>query len=68
MEHRRAARNGETENPWGAHYTSTHKDDPVPTVPFQAELITRARDHVDRKLAEAIHIAEVTPTLNTDKG
>ena len=63
MEHRRAAKNRDAQSPWGAHYaTST----PVPIIPFQAEIISRTTDHVDRKLTEAIHIAIESPPLNTD--
>lgn len=47
MEHRRAARNRDIENTWGAHYANTHQDKPVPTIPFQARIIT---GHVNRKL------------------
>ena len=68
MEHRRGARNRDTDNPWGAHYAIAHKDDPVPAVPFQAKMIARPRDHVDRKLPEVIYIAEESPALNTDRG
>lgn len=50
MEHRRAARNRDIENTWGAHYANTHQDKPIPTIPFQARIITLARDHVNRKL------------------
>ena len=38
MEHRRAARSRDTQNPWGAHYTTSHKDDPTPNVPLQQRL------------------------------
>ena len=68
MEHRRAAKNRDKENPWGAHFTRAHKDGPVPVMPFRAKIIVRTRDHVDRKLMEAIHIAKRTPTLNSDRG
>jgi hypothetical protein len=40
----------------------------VPTIPFTARIIRRAQDHVDRKLGEAVEIAETTPLLNTDSG
>ncbi len=55
LEHRRAALNDE-QNPWGAHYGTTHNGSPVPTIPFTARVIRRAQDHVDRKLGEAIEI------------
>ena len=63
----RATRSRDTQNPWGAHYATSHMDDPTPNVPFAAEIVSRAKDHVDHKLMEAIHIAEDTPTLNTDR-
>lgn len=68
LEHRRAALNRNEQNPWGAHYGTAHKGSPVPTIPFTARIIRRAQDHVDRKLGEAIEIAETTPLLNTDSG
>ena len=68
LEHRRAALNRNEQNPWGAHYGTAHKSSPVPTIPFTARIIRRAQDHVDRKLGEAIEIAETTPLLNTDSG
>ena len=68
LEHRRAALNRNEQNPWGAHYGTTHKGSPVPTIPFTARIIRRAQDHVDHKLGEAIEIAETTPQLNTDSG
>ena len=68
MEHRRAARSRDTKNPWGAHFATAHKDDPTPNVPFTAEIVSRAKDHVDRKITEAINIAEANPTVNTDRG
>ena len=68
LEHRRAALNRNEQNPWGAHYGTIHKGSPVPTVPFTARIVRRAQDHVDRKLSEAIEMAETTPQLNTDSG
>ena len=68
LEHRRAALNRDMKNPWGAHYSTKHNRTPVPTIPFSARIIHRARDHVDHKLGEAIEIAEAAPPLNTDGG
>ena len=70
MEHRRAARFRDTQSPCGGHYATSHKDDPTPNVSFAAEIVSKAKDHVERKLMEAIHIhvADDTPTLNTDRG
>ena len=68
MEHRRAAKNRDAQSPWGAHYTTSYRSTPVPIIPFQAEIISRTADHVDCKLAEAIHIAIESPPLNTDRG
>ena len=68
MEHSRAAVAGNIQNPWGAHYSSKHSNTPTPDVPFRATIIRRTQDHVDRKLMEAIEIAENRPRLNTDSG
>ena len=43
MEHRRGAKNRDTDNPWGAHYNSIHRNDAVPEVPFQATIIADLR-------------------------
>ncbi|MCG8626654.1 MAG: hypothetical protein MJE68_32220, partial [Proteobacteria bacterium] len=67
MEHSRAAVAGNIQNPWGAHDSSKHSNTPTPDVPFRATII-RTQDHVDRKLMEAIEIAENRPRLNTDSG
>ena len=55
MEHRRAVRNGDDRNPWGAHFLQVHADIRAPVVPFKAAIISRTHDHVDRKLTEAIY-------------
>lgn len=68
MEHRRAARSRDIKNPWGAHFATAHRDSPTPNMPFTAEIVNRAKDHVDRKITEAITIAEEKPTINTDRG
>ena len=68
MEHRRGAKSRDSLNPWGAHFSKAHSSTPVPVIPFKAEIISRTKDHVDRKLTEAIHIAEDSPELNTDHG
>ena len=68
MEHRRAARNGDTENSWGAHYSNANRGEPVPTVALRATIVTRTTDHVDRKLTEVICIVEEIPALNRDRG
>ena len=56
------------QNPWGAHFGTEHNGEAVPEIPFSAKIVRRARDHVDRKLGEAIEIAETVPPLNTDSG
>ena len=68
LKHQIAALNKNMQNPWGAHYSTEHNDTSVPTIPFTARIIRRARDHIDRKLGEAIEIAETAPPLNTDSG
>ena len=59
---------GNIQNPRGAHYSSKHSDTPTPDIPFGANIIRRTWDHVDRKLMEAVEIAENKPCLNTDSG
>ena len=56
LEHRRAALNRDMQNPWGAHYGTEHIGESVPEIPFSVKIVRRARDHVDRKLREAIKI------------
>ena len=68
LEHRRAALNRDMQSPWGAHYSIEHNVEQVQEIPFSAKIIRRAKDHVDRKLREAIKIAEISPQLNTDSG
>ena len=68
MEHRRAIRNGDFGNPFGTHDHNAQAGDSVPAVPFHADIITQTRDHVNRKLTEAIFITTEKPTLNTDRG
>ena len=68
LEHWRAALNRDVQNPWRAHYSTKHNEEPVPSIPFSTRIIRRARDHVDRKLGEAIKIAEIAPPLNMDSG
>ena len=60
--------NGDDRNPWGAHFLQVHANIRAPVVPFKAVITSRTHDHVDRKLTEAIHIAEESPSLNTDSG
>ena len=68
MEHRRAALARNAQNPWGAHFCMQHGNSPIPDIPFIAKIVRRTNDHVDRKLAEAIEIAETSPPINTDSG
>lgn len=68
MEHRRAARNRDTQNPWRGHYYNDHHSTPVPAIPLKAKIVSRTRDKVDWKLVEAIHITEDSIALNTDSG
>ena len=58
LEHRRAALSRDTQNPWGAHFGTEHSGEAVPEIPFSAKIVRRATDHVDRKLGEAIEIAD----------
>ena len=68
MEHRRAALSRNTQNPWGAHFYNKHSGTPTPDLPFTAKIVKRTTDHVERKLSEAIEIAETSPLINTDSG
>ena len=68
LDHRRAALSRDIQNPLGAHFGTEHNGEAVPEIPFSAKIVRRARDHVDRKLGEAIEIAETVPPLNTDSG
>ena len=68
LEHSRAAVASNIQNPWGTHYSFKLSNTPIPDIPFRATIIRRTWDHVDRKLMEAIEIAENNPRLNTDSG
>ena len=41
-----------------------HGNSPIPDIPFIAKIVRRTNDHVDRKLAEAIEIAETSPPIS----
>lgn len=45
-----------------------HGNSPILDIPFTAKIVRRTNDHVDRKLAEMIEIAETSPLINTDGG
>ena len=66
MEHRRAAKNRDAENPWESHFLKDHESTPVPTI--QAEIISRTKDQVDRKITEAVYITEISPELTQTVG
>ena len=55
-------------NPWGAHFCMEHGNSPIPDIPFTAKIARRTNDHVDRKLAKAIEIAEISPPINMGSG
>ena len=46
---------------------ATHRNSTIPDIPFKAMIVRRIDDHVDRKLAEAIHTGETSPPINTDR-
>ena len=68
LAHRRAALSRDMQSPWGAHYSTELNGEQVPEIQFSAKINCRARDHdiVERKLGEAVEIAETAPQLNTD--
>ena len=68
MEHRRAALARNVQNLWGAHFCMEYSNSPIPDIPFTAKIMRRTNDHVDRKLAEAIEIAEISPPINMESG
>ena len=68
MEHRRAALARNAQSPWGAHFCAEYGNSPILDIPFTAKIVRRTNDHVNRKLAEAIEIAETSPPINTDSG
>ena len=68
LEHRRAALSRDMQKPWGVCFGTEHNGEAVPEIPFSAKIVWRARDRVDRKLGEAIEIAETVAPLNTDSG
>ena len=53
--------------PWGAH-SYKHGNTPTPDVAFKATIIKRTQNHVNRKLMEAIDMAENNLQLNIDNG
>ena len=59
---------GDGRTPWDAHFLHAHANIRVPVIPFKTVVFSRTHGHVGDKLTEAIHIAEESPSLNTDSG
>ena len=64
-EHRRNAINKTPGTPLGEHMTQQHPNTQVSDQSFLIEIIRRCRDGADRKIAEAVTIKTLNPTLNT---
>lgn len=67
-EHLRSAINETKLTPIGDHFASCHqdlsKDEKIKSPPLKVKILTRAKDHPDRKIAESMYIRNVRPKLN----
>ena len=50
----------------GDHFREHHSGSHVPPIPLQIQVIYRARDHPDRKIAESLLIQKNRPALNSN--
>ena len=65
-EHNRSTVMGDGHSAMSDHYTKSHKN--LPEIPFEASIIERGSDFVDRKIREGIFIRQRKPAINRDNG
>jgi len=65
-DHTSEARLGKGDTPWGKHWSSRHRG--IPVVYSNISVIDTAKDVVERKIKESLHIRKLKPAINISAG
>ena len=65
-EHIRDALNVSEGTPMGDHFREQHSATDAASIPFKVQIIHKAKDHPDRKIAESLLIIRNCPVLNSN--
>ena len=64
-EHFRSAMKGNGSTAMGSHYRDKHNGEEIPEEgPFQAKILRKCKDFVDRMIWQSIYIRENNPKIN----